>query len=108
MSIFNFNDADALGRVISVDTAAVILRVDDLDRLKRLQVNRLVVLQSSKAGQHLIGVVVKITRKPEDRAIAAGLPMDGDEIAEPNENNLKPNPFRITPQSNKTNKSINQ
>jgi hypothetical protein len=88
MSIFNFNDADALGCVISVDTAAVILRVDDLDRLKRLQVNRLVVLQSSKAGQHLIGVVVKITRKPDDRAIAAGLPVGDDEIAEPNENNL--------------------
>ncbi len=88
MSIFNFNDADALGCVISVDTAAVILRVDDLDRLKRLQVNRLVVLQSSKAGQHLIGVVVKITRKPDDRAIAAGLTIGDDEIAEPNENNL--------------------
>ncbi len=87
MSIFSFNDSDALGSVISVDTAAVIVRVDDLDRLKRLQVNRLVVLQSSKAGQHLIGVVVKITRKPDDRAIAAGFP-DGDEIAEPNENNL--------------------
>lgn len=88
MSIFNFNDADALGSVISVDTAAVILRVDDLDRLKRLQVNRLVVLQSSKAGQHLIGVVVKITRKPDDRAIPAEQPFAGDEIAEPNENNL--------------------
>lgn len=88
MSIFSFKDADALGSVISVDTTAVIIRVDDLDCLKRLQVNRLVVLQSSKAGQHLIGVVVKITRKPDDRAIAAGLPEDGDEIAEPNENNL--------------------
>lgn len=88
MSIFAFKDAEALGSVISVDTAAVIIRVDDLDRLKRLQVNRLVVLQSSKAGQHLIGVVVKITRKPDDRAIAAGLPENGDEMAEPNENNL--------------------
>ncbi|MDY6949130.1 MAG: ATP-binding protein [Pseudomonadota bacterium] len=88
MSIFSFKDTDALGSVISVDTAAVIVRVDDLDCLKRLQVNRLVVLQSSKAGQHLIGAVVKITRKPEDRAIAAGLPEDSDEIAEPNENNL--------------------
>lgn len=89
MAIFNFNDADALGSVISVDTAAVIIRVDDLDRLKRLQVNRLVVLQSSKAGQHLIGVVVKITRKPDDRAIAAGMAEnDEDGIAEPNENNL--------------------
>lgn len=88
MSIFSFKDADALGSVISVDTAAVIIRVDDLDRLKRLQVNRLVVLQSSKAGQHLIGVVVKITRKPEERAIAAGLQDGADEMAEPSENNL--------------------
>lgn len=88
MPIFSFKDGDALGSVISVDTAAVIIRVDDLDRLKRLQVNRLVVLQSSKAGQHLIGVVVKITRKPDDRAIAAGLPENGEEITEPNENNL--------------------
>jgi len=89
MAIFNFNDADALGSVISVDTAAVIIRVDDLDRLKRLQVNRLVVLQSSKAGQHLIGVVVKITRKPDDRTITVDMVENDDNgIAEPNENNL--------------------
>jgi uncharacterized protein len=87
MAIFNFNDADALGSVISVDTTAVVVRVDDLERLKRLQVNRLVVLQSSKAGQHLIGIVVKITRKPEDRVVAIG-DVSEDEIAEPNENNL--------------------
>ena len=41
MPIFNFADSEALGSVISVDTAAVTIRVDDLDRLKRLQVNRL-------------------------------------------------------------------
>ena len=58
MSIFNFSDNEAFGSVISVDTTAVTIRVDDLDRLKRLQVNRLAVLQSSKPGQHLIGVVV--------------------------------------------------
>ena len=88
MAIFTFDDADALGCVISVDTASAIIRVDDLDRLKRLQVNRLVVLQSSKAGQHLIGIVVKINRKPDDRAIAAGIAETDQEIAEPSENNL--------------------
>ena len=86
MSIFNFAENEALGSVISVDTAAVTIRVDDLDRLKRLQVNRLVVLQSSKPGQHLIGVVVKITRKPDNRDF------DETELADeelvPNENNL--------------------
>ena len=86
MSVFNFDDKEALGSVISVDTTAAMIRVDDLDRLKRLQVNRLVVLQSSKPGQHLIGVVVRITRKPDDRELEDTV-LDDNELA-PNENNL--------------------
>lgn len=86
MSILDFEDKDALGVVISVDTAAVVVRVDDLDRLKRLQVNRLVVLQSSKFGQYLIGIVVKITRKPDDRHLDDVEPID--ESFAPDENNL--------------------
>lgn len=86
MSIFDFADTEALGRVISVDTTAATIRVDDLDRLKRLQVNRLVVLQSSKPGQHLIGVVVKITRKPDTRELDET--ESADESLVPSENNL--------------------
>ncbi|WP_230293368.1 ATP-binding protein [Croceicoccus sp. Ery5] len=86
MAIFDFGDGEALGSVISVDTAAVVVRVDDLDRLKRLQVNRLVVLQSSRPGQHLIGVVAKITRKPDDRDLEGMEESDADLV--PNENNL--------------------
>lgn len=86
MSNFEFADKEALGSVISVDTATVTIRVDDLDRLKRLQVNRLVVLQSSKPGQHLIGVVVKITRKPDNREFD-DVELTDVEFA-PNENNL--------------------
>lgn len=86
MSIFNFSDNEAFGSVISVDTTAVTIRVDDLDRLKRLQVNRLAVLQSSKPGQHLIGVVVKITRKPDNHELNETELVDVEFI--PNENNL--------------------
>lgn len=87
MSIFDFADKDTLGCVIAVDTAAVTIRVDDLDRLRRLQVNRLAVLQSSKPGQHLIGVVVKITRKPD--LIREPEETDVyDDAFVPNENNL--------------------
>ncbi|MCK5858040.1 MAG: ATP-binding protein [Abyssibacter sp.] len=66
MSIFNYEDNEALGRIIAVDSAVVVVRVDELNLLKRVQVNRLVALQSSKAGQHLIGVVSRITRKAPD------------------------------------------
>lgn len=87
MSIFDYDDAEALGKIIAVDTAVVVVRVDELERLKRVQVNRLVALQSSKAGQHLVGVVSRITRKapdssPEDSQIEA------DEVPELPENNL--------------------
>ncbi len=63
MTIFSFSDDDALGTVSSVDTATVIIAVEDGEQLKRLQVNRLAVLQSSKPGQHLIGLISQVTRK---------------------------------------------
>lgn len=63
MSLFDYKDTDALGRVISVDTTTVVVEVNNLDQLKRLQVNRLAVLQSSKPGQHLIGLISQVTRK---------------------------------------------
>lgn len=70
MTIFNFSDSDALGKVASVDTTNVIVEVGNLEQLKRLQVNHLAVLQSSKPGQHLIGLIVQVTRKkiPRDAA----------------------------------------
>jgi len=62
VSILDFADDDAMGRVQSVDTATVVVRVNDVESLRALQVNRLVALQSSLAGQKLIGVIQKITR----------------------------------------------
>lgn len=70
MEIFDYDDQEALGRVISVDSSNVVVRVDDLERIKRIQVNRLAVLQSTRPGQYLIGVVSRITRKsPEPRVV---------------------------------------
>lgn len=63
MPIFNFKDEEALGKVSSVDTTNVIVDVENVDQLKRLQVNHLAVLQSSRPGQHLIGLITQVTRK---------------------------------------------
>ncbi|MBO9401429.1 ATP-binding protein [Shimia sp. R9_3] len=86
MTIFDYKDNEALGRIIAVDSAVVVVRVDELERLKRIQVNRLVALQSSKAGQHLVGVVSRITRKAPDGTVEAE-PEDAEVIELP-ENNL--------------------
>ena len=63
MPLFNYLDSEALGKVFSVDTSNVIVEVENLNMLKKLQVNRLAVLQSSKIGQHLIGLINKVTRQ---------------------------------------------
>jgi DNA helicase HerA-like ATPase len=68
MTILEYRDDEALGRVRSVDTAMVIVAVDDVERLRKLQVNRLAVLQSSRPGQHLVGIIEKITRTAVDAA----------------------------------------
>jgi len=73
MGILDFNDDESLGKIISVDTATVTVRVDELERLKRVQVNRLTAIRSSKAGQHLIGIVSRITRKAGDDAAKDGV-----------------------------------
>lgn len=86
MGILDFKDDESLGKIIAVDTATVTVRVDELDRLKRIQVNRLTAIRSSKAGQHLIGIVSRITRKAGDEAATDGAEED-PEAALP-ENNL--------------------
>lgn len=65
MTIFDYNDDESLGKIIAVDTAIVTIRVDELERLKRVQVNRLMVIRSARAGQHLVGIVSRITRKAD-------------------------------------------
>jgi uncharacterized protein len=78
MTILKYNDDEALGRVRSVDTATVIVAVDDVERLRKLQVNRLAALQSSRPGQHLIGIIQKITRQAIDGRTAADDEEDDD------------------------------
>lgn len=63
MTLFDYEDKDAIGAVYSVDTGTVLVSVSDEEKLRTVQVNHLVAIRSSKAGQHLIGLINKITRK---------------------------------------------
>ena len=85
MGTFNYEDSDALGKVSAVDTGTVVVRVDDAEKLRRLQVNRMVCLQSSRPGEHLIGVVQKIVRSlKEARAVGEDESADGETMLEEN------------------------
>ncbi len=68
MAIFKFEEATSIGTVFSVDTSTIIVKVEELEKLRKLQVNHLVAVKSSKAGQHLIGIINRITRKVSDES----------------------------------------
>lgn len=46
MAIFDFEDNASIGTVFSVDTATLIVKVEELDKLRKLQVNHLVAIKS--------------------------------------------------------------
>jgi len=66
MNALDYKPEEILGTVESVDTATVVVRVESDDKLRELQVNHLVLVQSPKTNQRLIGLVAKIIRKATD------------------------------------------
>lgn len=95
MPLLEYKDEEALGRVFSVDTTTAIVRVTDIERLRKMQVNRLLALRSSKSGQLLIGIVQKITRSSVEKNFISS--MDKLENAFSEEDNLNEmNLVRIT------------
>jgi hypothetical protein len=45
MAIFTFDDTATIGTVFSVDTATLIIKFEDIDKLSKLQVNHLVAVK---------------------------------------------------------------
>lgn len=66
MAVFDLSNKKPVGKVQSVDTASVVVKVAESEMLSQLQVNHLVIIRASRAGQYLIGMVVKIMRKSDD------------------------------------------
>ena len=59
MSIFEYTPEELLGTVESVDTSTVIVKVENDDKLRGLQVNHLISIQSSKIGQHRLQICLR-------------------------------------------------
>ncbi len=80
MTMFDYKAEESIGTVESVDTGTVVVHVENEEKLKVLQVNQLVALRSSKVGQFLIGLVVKIMRKTSPEPIDSDMPDNGSII----------------------------
>jgi len=81
--VFILPDQERLGTVDTVDTASVIVRIHEKDKTRRITVNRLVAIESSRPGQKLIGLVQRITCAEDDdghttEPISSALPLERD------------------------------
>ena len=61
------SEKNLLGKVESVDTGNVVIKVTKDKMLNSIQVNNLLSIQSTKTGESIIGLVVKIMRKSSDK-----------------------------------------
>ena len=73
----NIDQNNTLGKVQSVDTGTVVIKVTAEQMLNSIQVNNLIRVRSTKTSESIIGVVTKIMRKASDRIE----PDDPDEVA---------------------------
>lgn len=64
-----------IGRVQSVDTSNVVVKVDDEQKLNSVQVNQIVEIRSTRTNEKIIGLVSKIMRK----AIPENIDTDGEQ-----------------------------
>ena len=46
MAIFQFEESTKIGTVFSVDTSTLIVKVEELEKLRKLQVNHLIAVKS--------------------------------------------------------------
>ncbi|MDR0665102.1 MAG: ATP-binding protein [Helicobacteraceae bacterium] len=62
----------AIGKVQSVDTGSVSIKVDREDMLNSVQVNQIVRIRSTKTGEKIIGMISKIMRRAISEKIDQG------------------------------------
>jgi hypothetical protein len=60
--IFSFKDEEPIGVVEGVDTGTAVIDIPTDDKLRLIQVNQLVVIQSPLTQHHIIGLVSRISR----------------------------------------------
>lgn len=63
----NQSEQNPLGKVESVDTGNVIIKVIEEQKLNSIQVNNLLRIRSTKTGESIIALVIKIMRKSSDK-----------------------------------------
>ena len=64
--ILNYKEEELIGKIASVDTGTAIAFIPDDKKMSELQINQLIAVNSPRAGTHIIGMVVKMSRRLDE------------------------------------------
>ena len=67
--ILNYKEDESIGKIASVDTGTAIAFIFDDKNMSELQINQLIAVNSPRAGTHIIGMVVKMSRRIDEKVL---------------------------------------
>ena len=67
--ILNYKEDESIGKIASVDTGTAIAFILDDKNMSELQINQLIAVNSPRAGTHIIGMVVKMSRRIDEKVL---------------------------------------
>ena len=67
--ILNFEEADRIGKVASVDTSKVLIDAEDQNLVTKIGIGNLVAILGATEREYLIGLVERVTRSLRDELI---------------------------------------
>lgn len=76
--VFQFGDAELLGRVAGVDTSKVSIDVDDPHLLTRVGIGNLIAIKGATEQEYLIGITERVTRTLRDDISDAAVASDDE------------------------------
>lgn len=71
--ILTYKDEEKIGDIVSVDTGTAIASILDDNKMSTLQINQLVAVNCSRAGSHIIGMIVKMSRRLDEKSLYGDL-----------------------------------
>lgn len=67
--ILNYKEDELIGKIASVDTGTAIAFILDDKKMSELQINQLIAVNSSRAGTHIVGMIVKMSRRLDEKLL---------------------------------------
>lgn len=66
--ILNYKEEELIGKIASVDTGTAIAFIPDDKKMSELQINQLIAINSPRAGTHIVGMIVKMARRLDEKS----------------------------------------